>query len=101
MNLGELHQKLMATARANPPSDVVPYAFEKRMTALLAATRPTDVWTLWSRALGRAAVACALVTLLSGGWSLWANYQARSATEFSEDFETAVFVTGDQADETW
>ena len=29
MNLAELERKLIAAARANPPSDRVPYAFEK------------------------------------------------------------------------
>ncbi len=37
MNLAELQKKLIAAARANPPGDGVPYAFEKRVMALLAA----------------------------------------------------------------
>ena len=37
MNLAELERKLIAAARANPPSDRVPYAFEKRIMARLAA----------------------------------------------------------------
>ena len=36
MNLAELERKLIAAARANPPSDRVPYAFEKRIMARLA-----------------------------------------------------------------
>ncbi len=31
MNVDELRRKLIAAARANPPSDHVPYAFEKRI----------------------------------------------------------------------
>ena len=37
MNIAELQKKLLAAARANPPGDRVPYAFEKRVMALLAA----------------------------------------------------------------
>ena len=40
MNLAELERKLIAAARANPPSDRVPYAFEKRIMARLAARSP-------------------------------------------------------------
>ena len=101
VNLGDLQKKLMAAARSNPPSDAVPYAFEKRIMARLPAYLPPDVWALWSRALGRAAVACLIVTLLTGAWSVWAHYEEHSAAEFSEQFETAVFVMADQADETW
>jgi len=100
VNLGELQKKLMAAARSNPPSDAVPYAFERRIMARLMTSRPADIWTLWSRYLGRAAVACVILTLLSGAWSVWASYQECSAAEFSEQFEIAVLVT-DQADETW
>ena len=100
MNLGELQKKLIAAARSNPPSDAVPYAFEKRIMASLVASQAADIWTLWSRALGRAALACVVLTLLSGAWSVWASYQERSAAEFSEQFETAVLMT-DQADDAW
>ncbi len=55
MKLSELHNKLIAAARNNPPDDRVPYAFEKRITALLAARPVTDRWALWSRALWRGA----------------------------------------------
>jgi len=68
MKLSELQKKLIAAARANPPSDRVPYAFEKRITALLAARPVLDRWALWSRALWRGAVGClAVMALLSAG----------------------------------
>jgi hypothetical protein len=101
MNLDELQKKLLAAARSNPSSDAVPYAFEKRIMARLAASAPTDIWTLWSRALWRSAITCIAVTLISGAWTLWASRQASSADEFSEQFETAVFVMADQVDESW
>ena len=53
MNLAELERKLIAAARANPPSDRVPYAFEKRIMARLAAWPVADSWALWARALWR------------------------------------------------
>jgi len=37
MNLAGLQRKLIAAARANPPSDRVPFAFEKRILAQLRA----------------------------------------------------------------
>ena len=46
MNLAELEQKLVAAARANPPSDGVPYAFEKRIMARLATRPVMDDWAL-------------------------------------------------------
>jgi hypothetical protein len=101
VNLGELNKKLIAAARLSPPSEAVPYAFEKRIMARLGAGCPTDIWTLWSRALGRAAIACVFVTFLAGAWSVWSHFEQRSAAEFSEQFERAVFVMADQTDETW
>ena len=55
MNLTQLERKLIAVARANPPSERVPYAFEKRILARLPAQPMLDRWELWGRALWRAA----------------------------------------------
>ena len=66
MNLEQLQRKLLAAARANPPGDGVPYAFEKRIMARLMATAPHDVWAVWSRALWRAAAPCVALALLLG-----------------------------------
>lgn len=100
MNLAELQRKLLAAARAHPPGDAVPYAFEKRIMARLTGSAPADAWTLWSRALWRAAATCALLALLSGAWSWWSGTERR-ASEFSQEFESAVFVMNDAADEAW
>ena len=52
MNLAELQKKLIAAARANPPGDGVPYAFEKRVMALLAArTTSSSAGAVGARAL--------------------------------------------------
>lgn len=63
MDLIELRKKLIAAARANAPSEQVPYAFEKRVMARLAAKAKVDEWAWWGRALWRGAAACAAVTL--------------------------------------
>ena len=63
MNLSELQQKLIAAARSNPPSDAVPYAFEKRLLARLAGRPVVDNWALWSRALWRALLRSDIRTL--------------------------------------
>jgi hypothetical protein len=72
MNLAKLEQKLVAVARANPPSDRVPYGFEKRIMARLAARPVLDGCALWARALWRATAPCVAIMLLLGTWSLLA-----------------------------
>ena len=69
MNLEPLRQKLLAAARVNPPSDRVPYAFEKRILARLAQSPPLDLAARWARALWRAAAPCVGLALLLGAWS--------------------------------
>ena len=48
MNLAELHNKLIAVARLQKPDERVPYAFEKRITALIAARAVVDRWAILS-----------------------------------------------------
>ena len=62
MNVTELHRKLIAAARSNPPSDKVPFAFEKRVIAHLTSAHVTDLWAAWAAALWRAAVPCVAIT---------------------------------------
>lgn len=101
MNTTELQKKLMAAARSTAPDDRVPYAFEKRIMALLASAKPLDAWTLWGHALWRAAVSCVAVTLLAGAWTVWSGHRANTHGDYSEEFETAALVVADSADETW
>jgi hypothetical protein len=91
MNEKELHAKLIAAARKNPPSDHVPYAFEKRIMSRLPAHPAPDVWALWGGPLWRAAISCVAITILCGVWSFASARQAPSAENFSQDFETAIF----------
>ena len=104
MNLAELQRKLIAAARANPPSDRVPYAFEKRIMALLAARPVADGWALWARALWRAAAPCAAIMLALGAWSWLAPLDGPSANDLSQELEQTLLAAVEQdqpADSTW
>ena len=102
MKLSELEKKLLAAARTNPPDDRVPYAFEKRITALLAARAVPDRWALWSRALWRGAVSCLAVMFLLGTCLLFLPKNNGSAGDLSQEFENTMLASADQdADSTW
>ena len=104
MKLDQLHQKLIATARANAPHDRVPLAFAKRIIARLPGRTAPDPWALWSHALWRAAALCVAIMLLSTGWVAFALNRTAPANDLSQDFEnTLVAAVGqDQpADSTW
>ena len=100
MNLAELEKKLIAAARANVPGDHVPYAFEKRVTALLASRVASQNLDGWVRGLWRAAVACVAVALLCGAWSLLTPKITTSSTDLSQDFENTLLASVDQGDQT-
>jgi hypothetical protein len=95
MNLAELHDKLIAAARAHPPSDRVPFAFQKRVMAHLRSRGMPDAWALWSRALWRAAAPCVLVTLLLSAWVWFAPRNSPNA-DLTQDFENTVLAVADQ-----
>jgi hypothetical protein len=104
MKLDQLHQKLMATARANSPGDHVPYAFAKRIMARLPGRLAHDPWASWSQALWRAAALCVAIMLVSTAWTFLAPHGVTPANDLSQDFEnTLVAAVGqDQpADATW
>ena len=101
MNLDNLHKKLIAAARAETPSDRVPYAFEKRVMGRLADGVRVDLLGAWTAALWRGALACLVVTMLSGAWALWSEPHSDSA-EFTHDFSAAVFASaGSSEEEVW
>ena len=104
MNVEELQRKLIAVARANPPSDRVPFAFEKRIMARLPARARLDEWALWSRALWRAAAPCVAVMLLLSAWSFFVPNTATPSNDLSQDFENTLLAAVDQeppADSSW
>ncbi len=73
MDLAELNRKLIAAARANPPSQRVPFAFEKRIMARLTRPFEPDYRALWARALWRAAAPCVGIMLLFSAWAFFAR----------------------------
>ena len=99
MNIAELQKKLLAAARANPPGDRVPYAFEKRVTALLAARTATDPLALWVRGLWRAAVSCMAIALLLGAWAFFNPTASTKADDLSQNFENTLLASVDQSDQ--
>src|SRR5437773_817953 len=93
MNLVELQRKLVAAARANPLSDRVSYAFEKRVMAQLAAWITLDRGAFWARALWRGAASCVALMLLLGAWSFFVpptNGVNGIKGDLSQDFENTV-----------
>lgn len=96
MDFNELQRKLFGQARSVPPSDAVPYAFEKRVMARLQSDPPVDHWLLWGRALWRAAAACVALSVLLSVWSVWSVKETEPAT-----LESAVFAAAEEPSEVW
>jgi hypothetical protein len=101
MNLEKLHQKVIAVARANPPSDRVPYAFEKRVLARLTAPLPLDEWAVWGRALWRAAAPCVAIMLVIGVWTYVSQLNHDDGGDLAQDLENAVVFTADHFGDNW
>jgi len=98
MNIAELQKKLIAAARTNAPCDQVPYAFEKRVTALLASRVAPENLDGWVRGLWRAAMSCVAVALLCGAWAFFSPVPA-SPTDLSQNFEATLLASVDQTDQ--
>ena|SRR5580658_482239 len=98
MNVTELQKKLIAAARAKAPDDRVPYAFEKRIIALIPTVKPTDSVAAWVRGLWQAAASCAAIALLCGAWSFF-NPAANTGDDLSQNFENTLLASVDQSDQ--
>lgn len=96
MNLAELQKKLISAARANPPSEMVPYAFEKRIMARLSSKPVEDVWLAWGVAMWRGAAACVALSILMALLVTLAG-----ETNESRDLETTVFAAAQDVSENW
>jgi|SRR5438477_2208506 len=97
MNLAELERKLIAAARSHSIDETVPFAFEKRIMARLKERARPDEWSLWARALWRAAAPCVAIMLLLSAWSFLAPIGGASApTDLSQEFENTVLAAVDQ-----
>ena len=92
MNLDQLHRKLIAAARAHPPPDDVPYAFEQRILACLRELPAADVWTLWARSLWRAATPCVAIMMLFLAWFLLAPAGYSNSNDMSQELENTVLA---------
>jgi hypothetical protein len=100
MNLEAFQRKLLAAARANPPSDHVPLAFEKRISALIKSRRIEDPVLLWARALWRAVAPCAAVMLALFIWSVATTDSATDSNQSFDDQFVDTMIALDASEET-
>jgi hypothetical protein len=100
MNLAELQKKLVAAARLGAPDDHVPYAFEKRIMAQIAAKAVAERWVFWTQGLWRAAGACVAVAVVFGAVSLLTPSTLENGSDLSQDFENTLLASVDQNDAT-
>jgi hypothetical protein len=101
MKPDQQQKMLFALARALPPSDHVPYAFEKRIMVKLAAQPVLDIWALWSRLLWRAAAPCVGIMLVVSVWSMVSNGYASSPERLAADYERTVWGPLSSLGESW
>jgi hypothetical protein len=102
MKLVDLETKLIAVARANPPSDRVPPTFEKRIMALIAAGPVHDLWAVWARALWYAAAPCVAVMLLFSGWAfVQSSKNAETPTiDLAQQLDSTLLAAVDQSNDS-
>lgn len=108
MNLEQLHKKLLAAARTNPPGDRVPFAFSKRIMARIAETPAVDAWAIWGRALWRAAAPCVALALVLGAVSFLrteanstSSGPAVETVDLSQHFENTMLAAVNESEEVW
>lgn len=66
----DIETKLWTLARACPPSEQVPYAFEKRVMAALRARGAQDPISVWASLLWRSVAPCLALTFLLGFYAV-------------------------------
>ncbi|HEX3626349.1 MAG TPA: hypothetical protein VH280_13095 [Verrucomicrobiae bacterium] len=98
MNVTELQRKLIAAARAKAPDDRVPYAFEKRVLALIPGMNPSNDVALWVRGLWQAAASCVVIAVLCGAWAFFSPGN-NSGDDLSQNLETTLLASVDQGDQ--
>ena len=103
MDLDALRKQLIAAARAHPPSDRVPYAFEKRIMARLAAAAAAtaDPWALWGRVLWRAAAPCVGVMCATMLWFAISKDLSASNDSLAADLESMVLAPLENLNDSW
>jgi len=94
MNVDDIQRHVIAAARANPPSDRVPYGFERRVMNRVLGVKAADAWAHWAAALWRAAAPCVAVALLLAVWSMLDGSGNGSGTssDVSQQFENMVLA---------
>jgi hypothetical protein len=99
MKLMDLQKKLIAVARANPPSDRVPPTFEKRIMALIAGRPVQDIWAVWAKALWYAAAPCVAVMLLFSGWAFIESPKSNQAptVDLAQQLDNTLLAAVDQS----
>ena len=101
MNLSDLENKLIAAARKHPPSEAVPYAFEKRIMTRIQSRHRADPVSLWAASLWRAALACLAITLALGAWTHF-KPAPQQEVELPVALEEALFAELNQnLSDTW
>ncbi len=100
MSLADLEKRLLDAARRTPPSDAVPYAFEKRVMARVAGRR-LDHWAEWTRGLWRAVAPCLGVLLLLGFVSARQTLPRVPERSLDSDLERVVFAAVEDVGDTW
>jgi hypothetical protein len=101
MSADELVKRLFLVARGLPPSDHVPYAFEKRIMARLASQPVLDAWAIWSRLLWRAAAPCVGVMLVISVWTVVSNHSGNASETLAADFEQTVWGPLTSLGDSW
>ena len=105
MKLDQLQATLLQTARTDAPSDRVPYAFEQRVMARLAAGGRPDVLAEWTAAFWRAAWSSLAVAVVVGVVNFATPTPASAGGDALEiaavDLETLAAQPGDSPAESW
>ena len=90
----QLAKKLLAAARAQAPSEAVPYAFEQRIMARLRGRSVEDAQTYWARSLWRAAVSCMALVVMLGAFA-WLTPAPDTTEPLAQAFESTVLAPVD------
>ena len=100
MNLEDLRQNLVRSARRHPVSDAVPYAFEQRIMHAIRNAPAPDPFLPWVAGLWRAALCALAIALLSGGfhWRELVNASAAAGDDVPDAELLEVAVLGDLPD---
>ncbi len=92
MNLDTLQGKLIAAAKAHPPSEAVPFGFERRLMGRLKGLGVSDYWALWARGLWRAAAPCVALALVLAILAYLNGPGVSSMTDMSQEFDNTVLA---------